>query len=54
MPDITICTNADCPLSWECWRFNAPPSEQQWVERFECRETADGGAECEYYQPMTQ
>ena len=27
MPDITMCTNEDCPLSYSCWRFNCPPSQ---------------------------
>ena len=27
MPDITMCTNEDCPLSCSCWRFNCPPSQ---------------------------
>lgn len=27
MPDITICVNDDCPLSYSCWRFNCPPSQ---------------------------
>jgi hypothetical protein len=26
MPDITMCANSECPLSWNCWRFNAPPN----------------------------
>ena len=29
MPDITMCANEDCPLSYSCWRFNCPPSEYQ-------------------------
>jgi hypothetical protein len=27
MPDITMCTNEECPLSYSCWRFNCPPSQ---------------------------
>ena len=36
MPDITMCTNEDCPLSYSCWRFNCPPSQyQQSYAKFE-------------------
>ena len=36
MPDITMCTNEDCQLSYSCWRFNCPPSQyQQSYLRFE-------------------
>jgi hypothetical protein len=36
MTDIKLCTNEDCPLSYSCWRFNAPPSEyQQSYAKFE-------------------
>lgn len=27
MPDITKCTNHDCPNKEACWRFTAPSSE---------------------------
>ena len=27
MPDITMCTNNDCEMSYSCWRFNCPPRE---------------------------
>ena len=27
MPDITKCTNSDCPLSDTCWRFTCIPSQ---------------------------
>jgi hypothetical protein len=36
MPDITICTNENCPLSNICWRFICPPSKyQQSYAKFE-------------------
>ena len=36
MPDITMCTNEECPLSYSCWRFNCPPSKyQQSYAKFE-------------------
>lgn len=32
----TKCENADCPLSYSCWRFNAPASEhEQYYATFE-------------------
>ena len=27
MPDITMCTNLDCPMSNECYRSRAAPTE---------------------------
>ena len=48
MPDITMCTNQDCPLSYSCWRFNCPPSQyQQSYAKFE--PTIDEVVECEMY-----
>ncbi len=36
MPDITMCTNEDCPISYSCWRFNCPPSKYaQSYQKFE-------------------
>jgi hypothetical protein len=36
MPDITICKNEDCQISYMCWRFNCPPSQyQQSYAKFE-------------------
>lgn len=27
MPDITLCTNTDCPVRDKCFRYTAEPSE---------------------------
>jgi len=36
MPDITMCTNEKCHLSFSCYRFNCLPSQyQQSYARFE-------------------
>ncbi len=51
MPDISMCTNADCPLSWNCWRFNAPPTPY-WQAYADF--APDENGECEYYWPQDQ
>jgi hypothetical protein len=43
MPDITLCTNDDCPKKLECYRFMAKPDIYQSVSHFKW----DNG--CEYY-----
>ena len=51
MPDITMCKNDDCPLSYSCWRFNCPPSQYvQSYQKFEPQidEVLDE-VECNYY-----
>lgn len=32
MPDITMCTNHECPMAKMCWRHEAPPNPfwQSW------------------------
>ena len=44
-PDITMCSNEDCPKKLDCYRFTAPP-DQYWQSycKFELK---DG--ECEYF-----
>lgn len=44
MPDITMCTNEECPHKEECYRFKATPSEYQSYGTFE----PDKNGECEY------
>jgi hypothetical protein len=51
MPDITKCTNQDCPLSFSCYRFKCKPSEyHQSYQRFEplIDEILDE-VECKFY-----
>ena len=35
MVDITKCTNADCPLKEDCYRWLAPSSEMQSTSHFD-------------------
>lgn len=45
MPDITMCTNTDCPLRDQCYRFKAEPSMMQSYQRFD-------EVECKFYIPV--
>lgn len=45
MPDITKCTNRECPIRTNCWRFTAPSSDRQSVSMFKYE---DG---CSHYWP---
>jgi hypothetical protein len=51
MPDIIMCNNQDCPLSYSCWRFNCPPSQhQQSYQKFEPQiDEVLGEVECKMY-----
>jgi hypothetical protein len=50
MPDITKCTNKECPLSHSCWRFISPPSEyHQAYQRFDPHKR-DIGFEPQFYK----
>jgi hypothetical protein len=49
MPDITMCDNEYCPLSKECYRFCAVPSEYQSYSTFEFDLTA---WECKYFMQI--
>lgn len=51
MPDITMCTNEDCPLSFHCWRFNCPPSNyaQSYVKFQPNEDEALDEVECKMY-----
>ena len=58
MPDITLCTNTDCPNKSTCYRFNAQPTpEMQSYQRFEPVPMMDKygdiiGTDCEFYLTM--
>jgi hypothetical protein len=43
MPDITMCTNEECPLKKSCYRFMGIPSQWQSFSHF------SGGENCEAY-----
>lgn len=45
MPDISMCSNKNCPLKDKCYRFTAKPNERQAYSDF------PGGEDCEYYWP---
>ena len=51
MPDITMCNNEDCPLSWVCWRFNAPPNvPNQSYQTFEYElNDVDENVTCDFF-----
>lgn len=50
MPDITMCANDKCSLSWNCWRFNAPKSIHQSMDSF----SPDADGKCEMYLDMDE
>lgn len=50
MPDITMCTNDECPLRESCYRYMAKPSEyMQSYAVFEWKAGKKGKVDCEYY-----
>lgn len=56
MPDISKCSNKDCPLSKSCWRFNAS-SNDIWQAYQDFTFTTDektGKTKCEYYWEMKE
>lgn len=58
MPDFSMCDNEDCPLSWNCWRFNAPPNGYRTpdgefvVVQAYAGFTPDEDGTCDYYWPQ--
>lgn len=52
MADITMCNNANCPLSGNCYRKQAAPNKHwQSIQHFNF-EVGIGGAECPSMIPM--
>lgn len=53
MPDITLCTNSDCPMCDECGRYCANPSPYfQDYTRFEPEYNDDlTSVECDHFKP---
>lgn len=42
MPDITMCTNQECPQADNCWRFGCPPNfPHQSYQKFEPEQDDD-------------
>jgi len=59
MPDITMCTNEDCPNHENCWRLLAPPSKfRQSYALFEFDyagfEAGTNTIGCDYYIAMDE
>jgi hypothetical protein len=56
MPDITICTNSDCPIYNCCYRASCQPGEyRQSYARFEPQKKDKASkVECEMHMPMKQ
>lgn len=50
MADISMCLNKDCPLSWNCWRFNAPTSHYQSYDNY----APDENGKCDAYEDMDE
>lgn len=44
-----MCLDDECPLSWNCWRFNAPPKP---LNQSYFSPTRFDDEECEYYLPQ--
>lgn len=49
MPDITMCTNKDCQLSKDCYRFNAVPSGFQSYQKFNPFPDEEGKIICDFF-----
>lgn len=49
MPDISMCSNKECPLREGCYRFLATPSEY-WQSY--CRFEPNKSGECTMYWPV--
>ena len=51
MPDITMCTNKECPLSHSCYRFNCEPNQysQSYAEFSPKSDDELDEIECDYY-----
>lgn len=47
MPDITKCTNEECPLKETCYRYTVEPDEYQSYAKFEI--TKNGSCENYWY-----
>ena len=51
MPDISMCSNEECPLRETCYRAQAKPDSYQSFSEFEYNEETES---CEYYCPIGQ
>ena len=51
MPDISMCTQTQCPNAGHCYRVQATPSEYQSMSAFDYV-VDKSGVRCEHYMPM--
>ena len=49
MPDISMCNNALCPMSQQCYRFKAKPSYYQSYADFKPFVNENEDMECNYF-----
>ncbi len=49
MPDITMCTNSDCPIAKECYRQTCTPNEYYQSYMYVTPIIKDDKVECEFY-----
>ena len=58
MPDITMCTNRECPRLESldaCWRANCPPSKyNQSYQRFEPKQDDEDDFVCDFFIPYPE
>ena len=50
MPEISMCTNKDCPSKETCWRFKAPP--KPFWQSYCGFVVYDDEDKCEHYMEM--
>lgn len=50
MPDIAMCSNAECPRRGECYRFRATPSERQSYSLFHISDTGS----CKHFSQISE
>lgn len=55
MPDVTMCSNDNCKLCWNCYRYNAEPSENyQAYKAFEPDIDENGKTTCDWFKKTTK
>lgn len=50
MPDITMCSNQQCPQADNCWRFGCPPAAQnQYYQDFQPKQDDEDDFVCDFF-----
>lgn len=50
MPDITMCSNDNCPVADNCWRYGCPPKkEMQSYQKFEPQQDDENDFVCNMF-----